>query len=69
MRSLKRKVRQLNWISTHTSSNTSYEVLQLSYMINNHKIGNLIQTNKCITKLGMMENKLKYPDLGDTKKV
>ena len=69
IKNLRSIVGQVGWLSTHTRPDMSYEVLELSCVMSNPKVENLIQANKCIKKMGMVECNLKFPDLGDLKKV
>ena len=52
-------------MSTNTRPDVSYDVLDISCVLGHPKIENLIQANKCLKKLEMMESCLKFPHLGD----
>lgn len=69
MKSLRSMVGQIGWLSAHTRPDMSYEVLELSCNMSSPKVENLVQANKCVKKMGMVECNMKFPDLGDLKKV
>ena len=69
MKSLRSMVGQLGWLSTHTRPDMRYEVLELSCIMSNPTVEHLIQANKCVKKMGMVECNLRFPNLGDLQKV
>ena len=62
-------VGQINWLSTQSRPDVSYDALELSCNMGNTKVENLIQANKCLKKLSMSESFMSFPNLGDLQKV
>ena len=62
-------VGQINWLSTQSRPDVSFDALELSCNMSNTKVENLIQANKCMKKMCMTESFMSFPNLGDLQKV
>lgn len=62
-------VGQIGWLSINTRPDVSYDVLELSCILNHPKVDNMIQANKCLRKAEMVDCSLKFPHLGDLNKI
>ena len=58
-------VGQLGWLSTNSRPDLSYDVLELSCKVNNLKIGDIFDANKCLRKACMFESSMYFPKLND----
>ena len=61
-------VGQIGWLGTNTRPDVSYDVLNFSCLLNHPKVGDIIEANKCLRKLDMMDCTLKFSNLGDLSK-
>lgn len=61
-------VGQLGWLCTNSRPDLSYDVLELSCKVNNPKVEDLIEANKCLRKACTFESNIYFPDLGDISK-
>ncbi|XP_064093862.1 uncharacterized protein LOC135206376 [Macrobrachium nipponense] len=59
-------VGQLGWLSTNSRTVLAYDVLELSCKINNPKVKDLIEANKCLRKARTFESCMYFPGLGDS---
>ena len=66
--SLRSLVGQLGWLCTNSRPDLSYDVLELSCKVNNPKVEDLIEANKCLRKACTFESSMYFPGLGDTSK-
>ena len=62
-------VGKINWLSTQSRPDISYEALELSCNMSHPKIEHILQANKCLKKVGMTETFLQFPNLGNLKNV
>ena len=62
-------VGQINWLSTQSRPDLSYEALELSCNMKNPRVEHILQANKCLKKVSMSESHIQFPSLGDLKKV
>lgn len=62
-------VGQINWLSTQSRPDVSYDALELSCNMSQAKVENIIQANKCLKKMSMSESFMSFPNLGDLQKV
>lgn len=60
---------QLNWVSTQSRPDISYDVLELSNSLKSPKVENLCKANKIIKKLHLSESHIIFPNLGDLMKL
>ena len=58
-------VGQLQWLSINSRPDLSFDVLELSCKINNLKIGDLFEANKCLRKACLFESCKYFPKLND----
>ena len=58
-------VGQLGWLCTNSRPDLSYDVLELSCKVNNPKIGDIFDANKCLKKACMFESSMYFPGLND----
>ena len=61
-------VGQLGWLCTNSRLDLSHDVLELSCKINNPKVEDLIEANKCLRKACTFESSMYFPNLGDISK-
>ena len=59
-------VGQLGWLCTNSRPNLSYSVLELSCKVNNPKVEDLFEANKCLRKACMFVTSIYFPGLGDS---
>ena len=62
-------VGQINWLSTQSRPDVSYDALELSCNMGNTRVEHIIQANKCLKKMSMSESFISFPKLGDLQKV
>lgn len=67
--SLRSLIGQLNWLSTNTRPDISYDVLELSSSMKDPTVDNVIKGNKVLKKLKMDECSVRFPCLGDPTKL
>ena len=61
-------VEQIGWLGTNTRPDVIYDVLNLSCLLNHPKVEDIIQANKCLRKLEMVDCTLRFSNLGDMSK-
>lgn len=61
-------VGQLGWLCTNSRPDLSYDVLELSCKVNNPRVEDLIEANKCLRKACTFESSMYFPELGDSSK-
>ncbi|KAK4327467.1 hypothetical protein Pmani_002131 [Petrolisthes manimaculis] len=66
---LRSLVGQIGWMSTNTRPDVSYDVLNMSCVLNHPKVENVIQANKCLRRLEIVDSCLRFPHLGDLSNV
>ena len=58
-------VGQLGWLCTNSRPDLSYDVLELSCKVNEPKIGDIFDANKCLKKACIFESSVYFPKLND----
>ena len=66
---LRSLVGQIGWLSTNTKPDVSYDLLEMSCVLNHPKVDNVIQANKYLRKMEMVDGSLKISQLGNLDKV
>ena len=62
-------VGQINWLSTQSRPDLSFDALELSCNMSNPRVEHILQANKCLKKISMSECYMQFPNLGDLRKV
>ena len=65
---LRSLVGQLGRLCTNSRSDLSYDVLELSCKVNNPKVEDLIEANKCLRTVYTFESSMYFPGTGDASK-
>ena len=69
MKKFRSLVGQINWLSTQSRPDLSFDALELSCNMSHPRVEHILQGNKCLKKMSMSECYMQFPNLGDLKKV